>query len=113
MVRVRREVRSLGSGWPGTLLWYARAVRTLRSRPFTDRTSWRFLGAMHGWHPVVWQQFGVLAQNEPVPSNSVQGRFMNQCQHQSWYFLPWHRGYVSAVEQILRDAVVQAGGPAD
>jgi tyrosinase len=113
MARIRREVRSLGSGWPDTLLWYARAVRTLRTRPMVDRTSWRFLAAMHGWHPVVWRQFGVIAQNDQAPSNSVQARFFNQCQHQSWYFLPWHRGYVSAVERILLDAVVQAGGPAD
>ena len=113
MVRVRREVRSLGAGWPDTLVWYATAVRILRNRPFTERTSWRFLAAMHGWHPIVWQQFGVIAQNEPAPSNSVQARFMNQCQHQSWYFLPWHRGYVSAVERILLDAVVRAGGPPD
>lgn len=113
MVRVRQEVRSLGAGWSDTLLWYARAVRTLRARPFTDRTSWRFLAAMHGWHPVVWQRFGVLTQNEQVPATPVQTRFLNQCQHQSWYFLPWHRGYVSAVEQILLDAVVAAGGPSD
>jgi tyrosinase len=113
MVRVRREVRSLGAGWSDTLVWYARAVRTLRARAFTDRTSWRFLAAMHGWHPVVWQQFGVIAQNEPAPSAAVQTRFLGQCQHQTWYFLPWHRGYVSAVERILLDAVVDAGGPDD
>lgn len=113
MVRVRREVRSLGAEWSDTLLWYAVAVRTVQSRPFTDRTSWRFLAAMHGWHPAVWRRFGVISADETVPTDAVQTRFMNQCQHQTWYFLPWHRGYVSAVEQILRDAVVQAGGPAD
>lgn len=113
MVRVRREVRSLGPDWPDTLLWYAVAVRTLQSRPFTDPTSWRFLAAMHGWHPLVWRRFGVIQDGEPVPADNVQTTFMNQCQHQTWYFLPWHRGYVSAVEQILRDAVVQGGGPTD
>ena len=35
-----------------------------------------------------------------------------QCQHQSWYFLPWHRGYLSALEAIVRAAVVKLGGPA-
>lgn len=113
MVRIRREVRADGEGWSDTLFWYATAVRALRARPFTEPTSWRFLAAMHGWHPVVWRQFGVLAQDEPTPPDGVQIRFMNQCQHQSWYFLPWHRGYVSAVERILLDAVVEAGGPAD
>lgn len=113
MIRVRREVRALGAGWSDTLLWYAKAVRTLRARPFTDPTSWRFVAAMHGWHPVVWQRFGVIAQDEAVPPDAVQSRFMNQCQHQTWFFLPWHRGYVSAMERILLDAVVEAGGPAD
>ncbi|MET0887655.1 MAG: tyrosinase family protein [Mycetocola sp.] len=113
MVRVRHEVNSLGAGWPDTLLWYAKAIKAMQARPFATKTSWRFLAAMHGWHPVVWRQFGVIGANEPAPSNVVQTRFMNQCQHQSWYFLPWHRGYVSALEQILLDAVIQSGGPAD
>jgi tyrosinase len=113
MARVRRDVWSLGAGWNDTLLWYARAVRTLQSRATTDPTSWWFLAAMHGMHPVVWQQFGVIQPTTPLPTLVVQRRFWNQCQHQSWYFLPWHRGYLAAFEAIIRDAVVTAGGPDD
>ena len=97
MTRVRSDVRGLGPGWNDTLLWYARAVRTLQSRPLTDPTSWRFLAAIHGMHPTVWRQFGVIQANTPAPPAAVQRRFWNQCQHQSWYFLPWHRGYLARI----------------
>jgi len=79
----------------------------------TDSTSWRFLAAIHGMHPTVWRQFGVIQANTPAPPAAVQRRFWNQCQHQSWYFLPWHRGYLAAFEEIVRAAIVAAGGPDD
>jgi tyrosinase len=61
----------------------------------------------------VWQQFGVITASTPLPPTAVQRRFWNQCQHQTWYFLPWHRGYLAAFEQLVRAAVVAAGGPSD
>lgn len=113
MARVRKEVWGLGAGWNDTLLWYARAVRTLQSRPLTDSTSWWFLAAIHGIHPVVWREFGIMEAETPVPPLEVRRRFWTQCQHQTWYFLPWHRGYLAAFEEIVRAAIVAAGGPAD
>ena len=41
---------------------------------------------------------------EAFPSASDQQRFWNQCQHQTWYFLPWHRGYLLGLEAVVRDA---------
>lgn len=111
--RIRKDVWKLGAGWNDTLLWYAKAVSILQARPITDPTSWRFLAAIHGMHPTVWRQFGVINANTALPPANVQQRFWNQCQHQSWYFLPWHRGYLAAFEQIVAAAVVDAGGPAD
>ena len=61
MTRVRKDVRSLGAGWNDTLLWYAKAVGTLQSRPVTNPTSWRFMAAIHGMHPTVWRQFGITS----------------------------------------------------
>jgi len=113
MAHVRRDVLGLGPGWNETLLFYAKAVRRLKSRPLTDRTSWSFLAAMHGIHPVVWQTFGITTATTPFPPLPEQRRFWNQCQHQSWYFLPWHRGYLAAFEQIVRAAVVDEGGSSD
>ena len=113
MARLRRGVWGLGRGWNDTLLWYARGIRRLQSRRLTDRTSWWFLAAIHGIHPAVWRQFEIVPANEPFPATAVQRRFWLQCQHQSWYFLPWHRGYLAAFEEIVRAAIVSDGGPAD
>src|SRR5262249_36850288 len=48
----------------------------------------------------------------PPPTGGVSAQFWDQCQHQSWYFLPWHRGYLLALEAQIRAAVISAGGPA-
>jgi tyrosinase len=37
----------------------------------------------------------------------------NQCQHQGWYFVNWHRGYVFAFEAIIAKTIKDLGGPAD
>lgn len=110
---VRREVRGFGGIWNDTLLWYAKAVRRMQAQPITDQDSWWFLGAMHGFHPVVWKRFLIITDATQLPADDVQAEFWEQCQHQSWYFLPWHRGYVWAFEEIVRAAVVAEGGPAD
>ncbi|WP_210481122.1 tyrosinase family protein [Naasia sp. SYSU D00948] len=78
-----------------------------------DRTSWLFLAAIHGIQPSLWFRFGVIEPDVAAPPAADQRRFWNQCQHQSWYFLPWHRGYLFAFEQICREAVIEAGGPED
>lgn len=113
MARIRREVRTQGPGWNETLLWYATAVRAMQARPLTDPTSWLFFAAIHGVHPTVWIEFGIVEPGVAAPASRVQRRFWNQCQHQSWYFLPWHRGYLGSFEQVAREAVVAAGGPED
>jgi hypothetical protein len=77
-------------------LAYARAVATMQARPASDPTSWAFQAAIHG-------TFGA------VPA----GVRFNECQHQQWFFLPWHRMYLHFFERIVRAAVVAAGGPAD
>lgn len=97
---VRRDVWTLRSQpptWDPVTLWYAKAVQIMLKRdPAKDPTSWGFQAAMHGSYA-------------PVPS----GATWNQCQHQTWYFLPWHRMYVYYFEQIVRAAIVEAGGPSD
>ena len=110
---VRKNVWELGSDWADPILWYARGVAALQARPIREPTSWRFYAAIHGIHPEIWQQLGYLDFSEPAPSRDQIQRFWQQCQHGSWYFLPWHRGYVLAFEATVRAAVVQLGGPAD
>jgi hypothetical protein len=95
---VRRDVWGLQANapWDPMTEAYARAVKVMQGRPATDPTSWRFQAAMHGSY-------------NAAPA----GALWNQCQHQSWYFLPWHRMYVYYFERIVRAAVRSVGGPAD
>ena len=95
---VRREIWELetnGAFDPITLA-YAKAVQVMQARPATDPTSWRFQAGIHG------------SYTAPPP-----GADWNQCQHQGWFFLPWHRMYLYFFERIVRAAVIAAGGPAD
>jgi len=96
--RIRRNVYRLPET-DETLVWYRRAVELMMSRPITDPTSWNFMAAVHG------NPFG---QTPPAAAP-----FWNQCQHQSWYFLPWHRTYITAFEAMVAEAVESLGGPAD
>ena len=106
-VRVRKNVKKLAGG-QDELFWYAKAVADMQKRPATDPTSWRYQSGVHGYNRLS-DPNGNLP--EPLPPAPEQKRFWNQCQHQTWYFLPWHRGYLAYFEQIVAAAVVKAGGP--
>ena len=110
---VRRNVWDLGEAWAAPILWYARGVKAMQQRPLTEPTSWRFYAAIHGIDRTLWRELGYLSSSESPPSAQVRAKFWSQCQHGSWYFLPWHRGYLLAFEAVVRDAIVGLGGPAD
>lgn len=113
MARIRQDVAKLGAGWNETLLWYARAVRALDELAIDNRTSWRFLAAMHGFDEVAWRDAGLFRPGEVVPNDLVNNTFGDQCQHGTWYFLPWHRGYLAAFEAIVGAKIEEMGGPDD
>ena len=113
MTRTRREVRALGDTWNETTLWYAKAVGVLAAKPVTEKQSWRYLAAVHNFNKAQWIKFGYLSPSEPLPPQPEQDRYWRQCQHQSWYFFPWHRAYLLTFEDILRGAIQSMDGPAD
>ena len=92
-------VWSLPAG-DGTLDWYRRAVAALIPQPAALPNSWRYLAAVHG-----------VQQGQPIPPGA--GSFWDQCQHQSWFFLPWHRGYLASFEAVIARQVANLGGPED
>jgi tyrosinase len=98
----RRDVWVLGSEanpWHPILRWYARAITVLKGRDQTNPTSWRYLAAIHGTR---------------IPrSDWPQGATWMECQHSSWFFLPWHRIYLHYFERVVRRAIVDLGGPND
>jgi tyrosinase len=114
MPRTRRDVWKLGGDWNDTILWYARAVKVMSARPFSDMTSWRYLAAMHGVAEQLWRSNGYMKPGESLPDAvAFRREDRDQCQHHTWYFLPWHRGYLRAFERIVAAAIVQLGGPVD
>jgi len=103
--------------WDPALLWYAKAVAKMKSREPADPTSWIFQTAIHGFtidpkrsESQIWTAW---IKGKKVPSKSDQALFWDQCQHGTWYFLPWHRMYLGFFESIVRQTIVDLKGPAD
>jgi tyrosinase len=113
MTRTRREIRALGPTWNPTVLWYAKAVGALLQKPITDKLSWRYLAAIHNFDKDKWIGFKYLTKQEKLPDKKEQGKYWQQCQHQSWYFWPWHRAYLHTFEDILLDWIKSQNGPPD
>src|SRR6267143_5801308 len=101
------------------LLWYAKGVGVMQSLALNSQNSWWFFGAIHGQEIALtkfpgWGHLPAPPQvpTTPLPSASLEKLYWDQCQHQSWYFPPWHRGYLIALEAQIRAAVVSLQGPA-
>jgi len=110
-IRERRDVWKLKQSddeWDPILLWYSKAVAEMQKRPITEPLSWRYQAAIHDYR----RDRDPFAQpNEDMPSDSDQKQFWKQCQHFSWFFLPWHRMYLAYFEQIVADTIVRMDGP--
>lgn len=113
MAGIRKDIAALNGPWAPEVLWYAKAVGALNARAPDDRTSWRYLGAIHGINVTGWVDEGVISAASDLPPEREQEAIFNQCQHAGWFFLPWHRGYLAAFEAILDDWISTNGGPAD
>jgi len=107
-MKERKNVYQLPAG-DKTLDWYAKAVAKMKTRPATDPTSWYYQAAIHGFYASnpYWRNVGTL------PPQSERDMYWERCQHQSWFFLPWHRMYLAYFEQIVAKTIVDLGGPAD
>jgi len=79
--------------------WYARAISELKKRNAADPGSWAYLAAIHG--------------TDLPRSRWPRGATWSECQHSSWFFLPWHRIYLHYFERTLRQTIVVLGGPDD
>jgi tyrosinase-like protein/polyphenol oxidase-like protein len=93
-ILVRKEISGLTPSDP-IVTGYAGTVRRMRERAPDDPTSWTYQAAIHG--------------TTTTPARNL----WNQCQHATWYFLPWHRMFLYYFERIVRATVVETGGPTD
>ncbi|HEY0460267.1 MAG TPA: tyrosinase family protein [Pyrinomonadaceae bacterium] len=105
------------------LLWYAKGVGVMMTRGLDDQNSWWFFAAIHGEYVTAsnppgfpnWADIPAPPKvpTAPLPAQNIQDLYWDQCQHQSWFFPPWHRGYLIALEAQIRAAIVSLEGPAD
>ena len=108
----RRDVWELSEEktWHEVIWWYARAVTAMQGRDGmasppedfvpSDPTSWRYLAAIHD---------SFILDKSLWP----QGATWNECQHFTWFFLPWHRIYLHYFESVVRQTITDLGGPDD
>jgi tyrosinase len=73
-VTTRRSVRGMAANDPD-LAAYRRGVAAMKALPPSDPRNWSRFAAIHA----------------------------SFCPHGNWYFLPWHRGYLVSLENIIRD----------
>lgn len=88
-MNIRRNIYSLSPDGP-EIAALREGVAAMQSRPPTDPTSWIYQANIHG--------------SFDAPPNETARRLWNQCQHQSFFFLSWHRMYLLYFERILREA---------
>jgi hypothetical protein len=88
-MNIRRNIYSLSPDGPEIAALRA-GVAAMQSRPTTDPTSWIYQANIHG--------------SFDTPPDERAQRTWNQCQHQSFFFLSWHRMYLFYFERILRAA---------
>lgn len=110
-LRKRQNVFQPAGDWADPVLWYARGVKAMKARKVAQPTSWAFYGAIHGMFRALWDFYQQTDPADPAPSPADTATYLDQCQHQSWFFLPWHRGYLLALEAIIRDEIRLLGGP--
>jgi tyrosinase len=109
-VRIREDLWKLPK-WDDTLVWYARAIRKMWERRLDDPTSWRYQAAIHAYDPGHPEIRRLARQGDRPPPDAANA--WTQCQHGTWFFLPWHRGYLGCFEAIVRETIRSLNGPAD
>lgn len=85
VVLIRKNIYTWAVNGP-EMTAYKKGIAAMKARPAEDPTSWAYQAAIHG--------------SPKTPAKTG----WNQCQHQSFFFLSWHRMYLYYFERILRDA---------
>jgi tyrosinase len=118
-IRIRRNLVGMAATDP-VVVFYQRAIRRMKTLPLNDPLSWRYQAARHDYPRGTTVEERSRGQGDPfasssdvLPSTSEQDTFWRQCQHASWFFLPWHRMYLHFFEKIVLSNVIALGGPTD
>src|SRR6266478_6767828 len=123
-IRIRRNINDLPPDHP-IVVFYGKAIEKMKAKPVTDPRSWRYQGAIHDYPfpDDTFDQRRVVPgdpsrdpfakDGETLPAD--RSTFWRQCQHNTWFFLPWHRMYLHHFEKIIMSIILAElpGGPKD
>jgi tyrosinase len=124
------------NGWHDDLIWYAAGVHQMRLlTPQLDEflEIFREADAQPQLPSDLVDQMASIAQQWGDPmsfgyQSQVHGTFVakqfwprhngrqalwQECAHNHWFFLPWHRAFLLEFEAIVREHIRRLGGPAD
>ena len=121
-VRIRRNIKSLDIKDP-IVVFFSGAIARMQALALDNPLSWRYQAAIHDYpfpdvdasgdktasfnlrrvdpahlvDPVdrrksTFNRDPLARLNDNLPAD--RGTFRRQCQHGSWFFLPWHRMYL-------------------
>jgi tyrosinase len=76
---LRRTLQGLAENDP-IVETFRDAVDQMKRKPASDKTGWAGLASIHGSNPNAY----------------------HFCPHGNWYFLPWHRAYITMYERFIR-----------
>ncbi|RDH79554.1 tyrosinase family protein [Mycolicibacterium moriokaense] len=104
-MRTRQDVWTLTRNegtWPQVLVAYRQGVHAMRkldpanpnAKP-TNPLSWLYQAAIHG-------------RGAPGGGHDTSNPQWSNCQHGSWFFMPWHRMYLLAFESVIQHFLADA-----
>ncbi|MFW0795278.1 tyrosinase family protein [Gordonia sp. CPCC 205515] len=122
------------NGWHDDLVWYAAAIHQMRLRTpsiddYLDQIPGylatnggpQFRNAMaqiaRGWDDPLGlgyqsQVHASFVAKSNWPMVNGQRALWQECAHNHWFFLPWHRAYLLEFEAVARQHISDLGGPA-
>jgi hypothetical protein len=121
-VRVRTNVAEQSVNDPtSALYWYNKAVEVMRGKDVTDPSGWGWWAAVHlynNFNNVFWTteyedgRLWVTGLDGDISNEDK--TFWANCPHGSFYFLAWHRQYLLAFENAVRNVInSMENAPAD
>ena len=134
---VRRAAWRDGSdnGWHEDFVWYAAAIHQMRARTeglddfleifsealaqdFPQQLVVQLVTIARTWSDprslgYQSQVHGTFVPKQLWPQQQGQPALWQECAHNHWFFLPWHRAYLIEFETVVREHIRQLGGPAD
>lgn len=124
------SAKNPANGWTDDLIWYAAAIHQMKVLTpgldeyvervrNGDETSDELFEIVKGWsNPASLGYQSQVHATYLLPSSlwpSHQGTrvIWQQCAHNNWFFLPWHRAFLLEFEAVARAHIHGLNGPAD